>query len=96
MCKPDTIVTSFPSPTEVDHNLPDCTNLYDSIRAHVERCETVWDLHSLIVNEAIGYMFSHRNRTFRDIIETYRWVTSKKVGTTALSLLCIKSQSCSD
>jgi hypothetical protein len=38
-------------------------------------------MYSLLVKEAAGYMFNQVNRSSVDMIEIYRWVTSKKVNT---------------
>lgn len=78
----DTIITAFPS-EEVNRGLPDFHDLYDSIRNILfndwAKYRTVWDVHALIVNEAINYMFSQQNRSFEDLVEVYRWVGGKKV-----------------
>jgi hypothetical protein len=74
----DTVISSFPSsytPTQ----LVGFTSLYECVRKHAAKCETVWDLHSLLVKEATSLLFNQENMAFTDIIETYRWVTNKKV-----------------
>jgi hypothetical protein len=73
-----TIISSFPSSYTLD-DLVRFKGLYECVRKDATTCETVWDLHSLLVKEATGLLFNQQNRAFRDIIETYRWVTNKKV-----------------
>jgi hypothetical protein len=74
----DTVISSFP-PTHCRNRLDGFSDLYDRVREFVDRCETVWDLHSLLIKEATSLLFNHQNRAFRDLTETYRWVTNKQV-----------------
>jgi len=39
----------------------------------------IWDFYSLIFKEAATHLFRHENKKFIDLVETYRWVISKKV-----------------
>jgi hypothetical protein len=48
--------------------------------------ESVSDMYSLLVEESTSYMFSHINKSSLDILEIYRWVTSKKVNTAGPTL----------
>jgi hypothetical protein len=38
----------------------------------------VWDLYSLLVKEAVSFLFRQDNRQFTDLVETYRWVIDTK------------------
>ncbi|KAH7081271.1 hypothetical protein BKA63DRAFT_503487 [Paraphoma chrysanthemicola] len=73
----ETIITSFPWEKE---ELPDYQSLYGSIIRHISTCRSVWEMQSLFVEHAMGYLFSQRNRNFCDIVETYNWVISKKAA----------------
>lgn len=74
----ETIISSFPS-VDIPDDLRGFTGLYECVRKRATTCKTVWDLHSLLVNEATSLLFNQQNKAFRDIIETYRWVTNRKV-----------------
>jgi len=74
----ETVLSFFPS-HDAQYHKNGFINLYDSIRQNCSSCETVWDLYSILIKEAITYLFRQENRRFTDLIETYRWVTGKKV-----------------
>jgi hypothetical protein len=86
----DTIITSFPA--DDSNATPDTQNAYQCILEGAGKCTNVWDLHSLMIKEVMGYMFNQNNKNFQDLIATYRWVTRKKViGIGASSrVLCTK------
>jgi hypothetical protein len=78
-----TIISCFPShgthyKAESDPKLYD---LYKSLEPYLppNPCETVWDLYTVIVEQAITHLHGQWNRTVLDYIEIYRWVTSKMV-----------------
>jgi hypothetical protein len=74
----ETVISCFPS-HDVHYQVDGFRDLYESLKYWAYTCETVWDLQSIIVEQAITHLFSPRNRKFIDPIEIYRWVTSKKV-----------------
>jgi hypothetical protein len=72
----ETVISCFPRAGE---HRPHHGTLYESIKGQAHTCNNVWDIQSLIVKHAIGYLFSQQNIEVCDIVEIYRWVTSIKV-----------------
>jgi hypothetical protein len=81
----DTILTSFPSGS---YSAPptDVQDLYQSIIESLARdpkeMKSVADMYLFLTRKVVGYMFSQANRNLVDLVEIYRWVTSKKVNAT--------------
>ncbi|RYN19892.1 hypothetical protein AA0119_g7495 [Alternaria tenuissima] len=79
-----TIITSFPGGV-FSASFTGLQDLYWSITKSLshdpQQLRTVKDMYSLLVKEAAGYMFNQVNRSSVDMIEIYRWVTSKKAAT---------------
>ena len=44
--------------------------------------KSVADMYLFLTRKVVGYMFSQANRNLVDLVEIYRWVTSKKVNAT--------------
>jgi hypothetical protein len=84
-----TILSCFPSHNHSYSQNGKFRDLYPSIQQNVDGCTTVWDMYSLLVKEAITYLFSQKNRGFTDLIETYRWVTGKKVMSVSFITLLV-------
>lgn len=74
----EAIVTFFPSHVAQYRN-QQFDDLYTSVCGNLEGCATVWDLYALLVKEATTHLFNLKNRKLVDLVETYKWVTSKKV-----------------
>ncbi|KAF2624672.1 hypothetical protein BU25DRAFT_493335 [Macroventuria anomochaeta] len=81
-----TVFTCFPSQNThyqgpETHGLRD---LYKLLRFSTNTCETVWDLHAAIIEQATTHLHSQWNRGLIDYIEIYRWATSKKTAYLAM------------
>ncbi|KAF2822899.1 hypothetical protein CC86DRAFT_469513 [Ophiobolus disseminans] len=74
-----TIISSFPSGSSV-RDPPNFIDLYNTVRDQSPKCKTAKDIQTLLVKEAIMYMFNKDNKAFEDLVETYRWVTCKKAA----------------
>ncbi|CAN9264589.1 unnamed protein product [Alternaria alternata] len=80
----NTILTSFPSGS---YSAPptDVQDLYQSIIESLARdpkeMKSVADMYLFLTRKVVGYMFSQANRNLVDLVEIYRWVTSKKAAT---------------
>ncbi|KAF2647564.1 hypothetical protein K491DRAFT_784656 [Lophiostoma macrostomum CBS 122681] len=76
-----TILTFFPSHSFTDNDAR-FTDLYRSIEERLTSPElsTIWDLYSLIIEQATGHLFNRENIRFQDLMETYRWATNEKAA----------------
>ncbi|KAH6989299.1 hypothetical protein BKA56DRAFT_575472 [Ilyonectria sp. MPI-CAGE-AT-0026] len=83
------IVSFFPShdfqfsdPSTFSADSPSSTSkfrdLYSSIKFHSGQCKNVYDLNSLIVEQAMTSLFGLENRKFGDLLGIYRWAIGNK------------------
>ncbi|KAI0538336.1 hypothetical protein GGR58DRAFT_468607 [Xylaria digitata] len=75
----NTVISFFPS-HDLQYQHTEFTELYQSVLAQWAESKTVWDLYSLLVGEATTFIFHQKNKSFTDLIETYRWVIKRKVA----------------
>jgi hypothetical protein len=82
MHKIGTVISCFPSHV-AQYEGNGFQDLYTTVVSKVARCRSVWEIYSLLTKEAITHLFAQENRTIIDLVETYRWVTGKKVSFSA-------------
>lgn len=70
---PSTFSTDSPS------NTSKFRDLYSGIKFHSGQCKNVYDLNSLIVEQAMTSLFGLENRKFGDLLGIYRWAIGNKV-----------------
>ncbi|KAL6825433.1 hypothetical protein J3E69DRAFT_366034 [Trichoderma sp. SZMC 28015] len=68
-----TILSCFPS-HHFQYNPRDFTDIYKSMLESCAASETALDLFSNLVKEATTYLFRQDNKSFLDLLETFRWV----------------------
>ncbi|KAI0528046.1 hypothetical protein F5B22DRAFT_16968 [Xylaria bambusicola] len=73
------VVSCFPSGTSESCAL-DFTGLYSRMTKSWNECDSIWSLYSTLVKEATTHIFQQENKKFLDLVETYRWVVSKKAA----------------
>lgn len=75
----ETVLSFFPS-GDLQYKHAGFTALYESVLESWTLCESVWDLHALLVKEAASFIFRQDNKRFTDLVETYRWAIGTKAA----------------